>query len=50
MAGFQLCEKSADAFLEDGIRRVCQRGRLLIDFSTPPRVIHISDIEMVLEH
>ena len=50
MAGFQLREKSADAFLEDAIVRGCQGGRLLIDFSTPFPVIDISDIEMVLEH
>jgi len=47
MAGFQLREKSADAFLEDAIFRGCQGGRLLIDFSTPLRIIDISDIEVV---
>jgi hypothetical protein len=50
MAGFQLREKSADAFLEDAFVRGSQGGGLLIDFSTPFPVIDISDIEMVLEN
>ncbi len=50
MAGFQLREKSADAFLEDAFVRGSQGGRLLIDFSTPFPVIDVSDIEMVLEN
>jgi hypothetical protein len=50
MAGLQLREKSADAFLEHAIVRGCQSSGLRIDFSGPLRVIDISDIEMVLEH
>jgi hypothetical protein len=50
MAGFQLHEKSADAFLEDAFVRGSQGGGLLIDFSTPFPVIDLSCIEMVLEN
>ena len=50
MAGFQFREKSADAFLEDALVRSYQGGRLVIDFSTPLRVIDIADIEVVLEY
>jgi hypothetical protein len=50
MAGFQLREKSADAFLEGAIVRGSQGGGLLIDFSAPFPVIDTSGIEMVLEH
>ena len=50
MAGLQLREKSADAFLEDAVVRSYQGGGLMIDFSTPLRVIDIADIEVVLKH
>jgi len=50
MAGFKFHEKSADAFLEGAVVRGYQSGRLLIDFSTPLRVIDIADIEVVLKH
>src|SRR5882724_10093883 len=50
MAGFQLREKRADAFLEDSAVRSYQGGRLMIDFSAPLRVIDIADIEVVLKH
>jgi hypothetical protein len=50
MAGFQLPQKRSDTFFEDAIVRGCQLRRLLIDFSTPLRVIDIADIEMVLKH
>jgi len=50
MAGPQLREKSADAFLEDAIVRGCQGGRLLIDFSAPLCIIDVPDIEVVLKH
>jgi hypothetical protein len=50
MAGFQLCEKSADAFLEDALVCCRQGGGLLIDFAAPFPVIDISDIEVVLEN
>jgi len=50
MAGFKFHEKSIDDFLEGAVVRGYQGGRLLIDFSTPLRVIDIADIKMVLEH
>jgi len=50
MAGFKLGEKSADAFLEDALVGSYQGDRLVIDFSTPLRVIDIADIEVVLEY
>jgi len=50
MAGFKFHEKSTNAFLEGVVVRGYQGGRLLIDFSTPLRVIDIADIEVVLKH
>ena len=50
MAGFQLREKTADAFREDVLVRGSQGGGSLVDFSAPFTIIHFTDIEMVLEN